>query len=95
MNNFTSIFVAILEHLELITKEDAKKLIKELHGTTLPDTYEGASNLVKTLFNKHDVKVKQDISNLDARITSTVKAAIDPFIQDFKVVPKKVDTPKS
>lgn len=56
MNNFTSMVLAILQHLELLTEDEAKKLAKELHGSTLPDTYEGASSLLKSIYEKHDIK---------------------------------------
>ena len=56
MNNFTSIILAILEHVGVLTEDEAKKLIKEIHGTTLPDNYEAASKLVKDLFKTHEIK---------------------------------------
>lgn len=73
MNNFTSMFVAILEKIELISHEEAVKLVKELHTATIPDTYEGALKIVDELFKKHEIgalasRVKPMLSNTETVI---------------------------
>lgn len=56
MNNYVSLFVATLEHLEVITESEAKKLAKELVSSTLPDSYEAASLMVKKVINDLEIK---------------------------------------
>lgn len=56
MNNFTSTLVAIMEKLELLTNEEAKALVKELHTSTLPDTYDASARMMEDLFKKLKIK---------------------------------------
>lgn len=68
MNNYVSLFVATLEHLEVITESEAKKLAKELVSSTLPDSYEAASLMVKKVIS--DLEIKK----LSQRFTKTKTA---------------------
>lgn len=56
MNNFTSMMIAILEKVELLTETEAKALAKELNQSTLPDNYEAAALMVDELFKKLEIK---------------------------------------
>jgi hypothetical protein len=56
MNNFVALIMAILEHVGVVTETEARNLIKDLQYVTIPDNYEGASKVVKDLFEKHGVK---------------------------------------
>ena len=71
MNNFVSIFIAVLEHLKLLSEDEAKKLAKELHGTTLPDNYEAASRLLKDIYEKHEIKSATEKLKPAVTFTST------------------------
>jgi hypothetical protein len=71
MNNFTSMVVAMLEHLKLLTEDEAKALAKELHGSILPDTYAGASQLLKEIYEKLDMKtLDQKVATLNKNVDS-------------------------
>lgn len=52
MENYITLLVAILEHLELIKGKEAEKLEKELKNTTLPGTYKEARVFVEEVFEK-------------------------------------------
>ena len=56
MNNYVSLLIAVLEHLGTLTETEAKKLAKDLSGSTIPGTYDEASRMVKDLFNKYEVQ---------------------------------------
>jgi len=67
MNNFVSIIVALLEHTGLLTADEAQKIVKEIHGSTLPDNYESASRLIEKAVLKHKV------TNLHQKVTLVKK----------------------
>lgn len=52
MENYITLFIATLHHLELITEKEAEKLDKELRNTTIPATFKEAQILVKNTFEK-------------------------------------------
>lgn len=56
MDNYISLFLATLQHLGIVTENEAKKLAKELKGNGVPDKYEDVSPMVKNVFEKLDVK---------------------------------------
>jgi len=58
MNNFISLFLAMLVHLNVVTKDDAAKLNEELQKSTLPDDFETAYLMVKDVFEKVEVEPK-------------------------------------
>lgn len=92
MNNFTSMVIAILEHVGVLTEEEARKLVKELHGSTLPDNYAGASRFVKDLFNKHEVATISSKVVSTAQLekeVETLKAQVEG-LKSVKPVEKKV-----
>lgn len=61
MNNFISLFLTTMVHFGLITKTEAEKVNKELQESTLPDDFESAFRMVKSVFEKAGIesKVKQ------------------------------------
>jgi polyhydroxyalkanoate synthesis regulator phasin len=59
MENYVSLFIATLQHLGHLTETEAKKLADELKNSTIPGSYEGASKLVKEIFDKLEVTAKK------------------------------------
>lgn len=86
MNNFTSMFVAVLEHLELLTEDEARKLIKELHEATLPDSYDAASRFLK------DVYKKLDVQKLAAKVPSV--SSLEKKVEDLEAEVEKLKSAK-
>ena len=80
MNNFTSMILAVLEKLELLTHDEATELVKEIHSATLPDNYEQCVKVVENIFQK--VKVE----SVHTKIAPTIKSAISPLLEPTKVV---------
>lgn len=71
MNNFTSMVIAILEHLELLNESEAKQLASKLHESTLPDNYSACSRLLKEIYADIDIKKlshKVSISKLESEV---------------------------
>ncbi len=52
MENYISLLVATLEHLEFVTEKEAEKLDQELRNSTVPGTYKEAKQLIKDVFEK-------------------------------------------
>jgi hypothetical protein len=52
MENYITLLVATLEHLELVSEKEGEKLEKELKNTTLPGTYREARVFIKDVFEK-------------------------------------------
>jgi hypothetical protein len=52
MDNYMSVFVAVLQHLAHLTEEEAKTLDKELREMTIPGTYDEASRAVADILAK-------------------------------------------
>jgi len=52
MENYITLLIATLEHLELVTAKEAEKLNKELRNTTLPASYRETKDLVEKVFEK-------------------------------------------
>lgn len=52
MDNYISVFVALLEHAEIYTKEEAEKIASELRLITVPNAYEDARTVVKDILDK-------------------------------------------
>lgn len=90
MNNFTSMVMAVLEKLEILTHTEAEALVKEIHSSTLPDNYSQCVDMVEKVFSKLEIK------SIHAKVTPTIKSAIDPLIESSKVTPTKptVDSTK-
>lgn len=75
MNNFVSMLIAVMAHLQLLTKDEAERLSKELHAITIPDSYEGVHALVDEAFKKAKVTVKKDVSTLEGLVKNKVTTA--------------------
>lgn len=58
MNNYISLFLVTLVHLNVITKEEGAKLDTELQKSTLPDDFESAYQMVKDVFEKAEIEPK-------------------------------------
>jgi hypothetical protein len=56
MDNYILLFLAMLEHLELLTKDEATKLAKELTAKGIPSTYVACQTMVKELYEMHKIK---------------------------------------
>lgn len=95
MNNFVSIVIAILENAKILTSEEANKLVKELHGSTLPDNYESAVRFVKDLFNKHgikDIESKLKTTTTGPIVVPTLnKVDTKPITPSVPIEPKTID----
>ena len=79
--------IAVMAHLQLLTKNEAEKLSKELHAITIPDSYEGVHALVEEAFKKAEVVVKKDVSTLGS-------LAKDELVTVEKDIKKIVDSKK-
>lgn len=84
MNNFTSMVIALLEHIKLISSADAEKLATEIHTATLPGTYKEARIVIGEIFKK------LDLEDLPAHVEKIVNSlATDTKAEVGKTLPKK------
>lgn len=86
MNNFVSLVIALLEHAKVLTEAEAQKLVKELHSSTLPGTYEECSRLVKDLFAKHEIstiekKLKSEVNTVEVDVRKAKAKVVDTLKQ--------------
>jgi hypothetical protein len=58
MNNFISLFLAVLTQYGVMTQADAEKLDKEFQQSTLPDHFDSALKMVEKVFEKAGVEPK-------------------------------------
>lgn len=56
MENYITLFVATLEHLKLVTEQEAEKLDKQLRESTIPSTLREARQVVADVFEKIEKK---------------------------------------
>ena len=91
MNNFTSLVIAVLEHVGVLTDTEARKLVKDLHTLTIPDDYDGASRVVGSLFDKHDV---QTVADKAADVVSADLTPVDSVAPAEPAQDSPVDEPE-
>jgi hypothetical protein len=62
--NQVILIIAMLTHLELITKDQAKQLVQNLRYSTIPDDYEQCHKIIADLFNKAEINVKKELKDV-------------------------------
>lgn len=93
MENIISLTVAMLEKAELLTKEEAEKIDKELRSSVLPSSYTGARQLINELYDRLEVKgltSRVDFTSIEGKILNTK----DELLAELSPKKAKVDTPK-
>lgn len=55
MGNYANVVIAMLQKLELLTEDEAKKLAEEFSTIMMPDNYTQALDKVEKIFAKHEI----------------------------------------
>lgn len=91
MNNYISMLLSILCHLNIITKAEGEKINEELQQRMLPDNFEAAYQNIKEVFEKAEI----DVKDFGKKPPTPVKAAVKPEAKtDSSTKPSEPSTTK-
>ncbi len=87
MDNYILLFLAILENLDLLTKDEAKKLAKEYTSSGIPSNYDACVVMVKRIHDEVGVKPfskKVDLTSFEAKLLLD-KEALDKRVDKVEL----------